>query len=372
MEQIPPAEEVLGLTDSEVLQALENIFGLTQYYSELLARVYRDESLAEQRQALHLATQGRICNPSDEAKGLIKDLIKSVEGEQDRSTVLSILKQGLPAIQEVGQRDLEEGRRSLIEVLPTDLKLIFKVRTALQIALRSIPTPIYYRENEEEYQRLRELVIAMQDGDLAYSTYHWVGGHGAEPVVLETMRYHTFIRDMQFSPELQMEIARGDDAYKAQDLAGNKHLTPEAQLALFNRDDRVSILFNEHATSKELYELILNLEGEEGEDARMRLGLSGREFDEETVQEASKHQRLSLIIKAREDATAELEMIDQAINEENDRWLSFIAIRSRLLSEAAVRKLCEVKRNRLILNKNLQKHPELVAELDITIDSFKQ
>jgi hypothetical protein len=374
MERIQVAEQIIGLGDNEILTTMLNIDGLAKRYAQLVSEVYSDETLSQERQMLHEGTQRTQQSLPSQAIEIANNLLGSIKAESDESVVFEKLNIALSKIQEIVRAELGERRTAILEALPTKLRAILKVRIALQRALSSIPTPIYHRENEDKYDALRRLVIEMQDGDLAYSTYYWIGTHGAEPVVLETMRYSDFLNDLRFSPEFQMDIATGGDRFKIANLAGNKYLTEEAQVAIFNTGkdgSRSSVAINRHANSDALYQRILELEGEEGEYTRMIFGFSDRDFDEATLARFQDYPKLALILRAKVDSSAELEMIDQAIADDDERWLRAIARKSKLFSEEAVRKLNElaqqnkIKIYQLQRNKNLTNHPVLIEELGI-------
>lgn len=374
MELQHSAEDFLGLTQQQIVETLRDTDSATQYFRELIRSVYEDDTLTNQRILLFEETVDNNVQVSPEMLKQYGALLKSIKYNQGTEAVNTNTDNALRQIQDTARREVAERRARLLDGISMELQAILKVRWALQEALMTIPSPIYYRENEEAYQELRDIVIAMEDGDLAYSTYDWVKN---EPVVLQTMNYLKFLRNLRFSPELQIAIATGEDQYKIADLASNRYLTPDAQVVLFELVEtkaRFNIVSNIHANSDDLLQRIFDLDGDEGDSIRMIFGFTDRDLTPEVIERAKDYPKLDLIIRAKTDSEAEIEMINQAKDNQDEKWLRLIARKSKLHTEEAVRTIHRIVAKdpfKLIsfkYNPNLAKHPNLIHELALEKD----
>jgi hypothetical protein len=319
--------DFLDSTGDEIITQLKTTEGLSDCFQRLIAAVYEDEGFAEERQILHKQTQGR-------------------EGQDQQLTV-------------------------------EKLKIILQVRKAIMEALRRASNKVLNAPRvtggKEEYEELKDLIIAIKDGDLAYTTYHWVGTHGAFPVILEDQRsrYRDFLNDLRFSPELQLEIARSNEYQSIPlDLASNHHLTSAAQVSLLNHEHtnvRSFLVGNPQANSPEMMKAVFALEGEKGDIIRMRLVFTDREFPPEILDLIQEDPKLALIHSAKTDSVAEMEMIETAAKTNDEVWMNYVVNQTRLLSEEAVRKLYGLRGEDLGYNRRLSKYPELAKELGLEL-----
>ena len=187
------AECLLSLQDDELLLQLKEVEDLINYFNGLLEVVYAEVELTPEREVLHEET--------------------------------SRMKHGMgPSSSETEEPD--PNRLTDIR-----LKLILKLRIALRRA---------FQESQTRETTVNQ-IVSIADGDLAHTTYYYVGGQGDIPIILGRTDNMKYVDQLRFSPELQRQIAR-TDVYSsiALDLASNPHLTEEAkQLLLTHEDQRV-------------------------------------------------------------------------------------------------------------------------------------
>jgi len=246
---------------------------------------------------------------------------------------------------------------------------ILEVRRSVIRQLGAIPggnAGIYRTEAEQQrHVQLRDLVISLQDGDLAYTTHRVYTGHGGERrYILGDTDFANWLVDLRFSPEQQLIIANGDEwSHIAFDLAMHPHLTDECQLAIRRRQGtttRMRLIRNTQATSIEfMKEVLLH----ESEQERMLLVFCRDDFPEEIVEIIGQDLKLNLIYRAKTDPEAELEMLRNATGS-RDIYLIFQASTyAKLLSEEAVRILVSKHGERIRQNDNIQNHNDLVDRL---------
>lgn len=312
-----PAHDLLALSDKELVDRLTATPELVDGFRQMIEDVYGEENLVEERKILSNETQ------STKAPKL--------------------------------------GR------LATEkLKILLKMRAALSSVFHT--GPFFMKQDEN----LTKMVIDMQDGDFAYSTYQYVGGHADCGLILGDVDYRKFINELRFSPELQEKIARSNEyASIPLDLAWNHYLTPEAQMLLFNHEHfnaRTFVVSNSTANAPELLRAVFAQEGEQGERNRRRVLFSRKEFSPEIVEEIEKDPLLNPIYMAKTDPASELQLIQQGIQSADKNLMAYIAHGASLLSEEAVRLLyVNDKNGELPFNKNLSKYPALVKELGLVI-----
>ncbi|MBU1151868.1 hypothetical protein KJ632_03535 [Patescibacteria group bacterium] len=281
------------------------------------------------------------------------------------------------------RKDLPNERRKLYlktkkldpnyesELLIPKMQLILEVRLAISKAMQATRKPYVDQNNNPDFAPLKGLVLDMQDGDLAHTTFENIGGHGSSYEMLADRNYAKFMSDLRFSPELQLEIAKSKPyAEILTKLAQNKYLTGETQLLLLNHEDgNVShaLVGNVYANSLVMLKQIFELKGDRGIIDPIHLAFTNRNFHPEIQQLLEADPKLSLIRKAKTDQSAELQMIDQAISNNDDIWMNYIAFSATLLSEKAVRRISKIKGNKLELNPNIRKHKELAKELGLEL-----
>ena len=316
------------LIDKEILKALKSTAELLAYFKQLIVETYEDETLVEDRVLLHKETQKEA----------------GVGAQEDRL-----------------QQD--------------ELKVLLRIRRAIIRAVTKLSNPFYPYNRKKAWPPLRELVIAMGDGDLAYTTHNPSSTTNLTPKILGVSDYGSFIEDLRFSPELQRELAVADD-YKSipLDLANNKHITPEAQVAMLDHQNPNVGYFvrnNLNANSIEMMRAVMEEEGEGADLHRMHLAFTDRDFPVEILELIQQDPKLELIHRAKTDSLAEIEMIKQATSPMPEKgsigaiWLNYIATRSKLHTEEAVRILSELNPTLLAGNRHLEKHQLLAQELGL-------
>ncbi|MFA5947775.1 MAG: hypothetical protein WC806_02280, partial [Candidatus Gracilibacteria bacterium] len=247
-----------------------------------------------------------------------------------------------------------------------ELQILLKVRRAIMKALKSAPRQRNNSEDSFEYIALKNLVLAMADGDLAWTTRHYIGRDGDE-VILGDNPLREIFNDLRLSPELQIEIAKANDN-RAIELARNHYLTDETQIVLSkhnNSDAKYQLTSNLTANSPEMMRNIIESEGEESDMPRINLVFTTRDFPPEILELIKNDPKLDLIHRAKKDRKAEIEMIEEAIKIDDEIWMNFLASRATLLSEEAVRKIHKIRSHLIQLNKNLTKYSDLMNELGL-------
>jgi len=309
---------ILGVPEDEIVGQLVRSPELTAHFHELLTEIYSDTSLAEERAVLCAQTQST-----------------------------------------------NEPR--LESLLDENLKLILKIRGAIKKALAEVKYDDY-----DTREMLKDLVIKIQDGDLAYTTYAFYGGHADAQILLGTVDYHEFVDNLRFSPELQSVIATSD-VYGSipLDLANNPYLTDEAQMALFRHEHpnaRAFLSRNTAANCPEMLEAIWADKSEFAERNRMDLVFSDRNLPPSIVALIKQNPQLDLIYRAKTDLEAEMQMIQSAIESEDNGFKYRVYHCAKLLSEEAVRLLEIHDPIGLSSNRNKAKHSGLMAKLGVPMD----
>jgi hypothetical protein len=314
--------KLLTLTDEEIVAQLDGTKELILHFRQLIKNVYEDESLAKERTILHEETQSK-----------------------------------------------KEAQLKKLNIKP--LKILLKVRRSIMNVLNSLPSPISSVESRHTHEKLKNLVLAIGDGDLAYTTYRWHRfSHNSEaPVIFEDRNYEKFLKDLKFSPELQKKIAVADE-YKSipLNLAENHHLTSEVQVILLGHNHpnvRYFLIENLTANSPEMMDAIMDLKGESGDIAKMHLVFTDRDLPNEILALIKKDKKLDLIYRSKTDSKAEMEMIEKAASTKDKTWMEYITNRTKLLSEGAVRMLHKLKKDDVRWNKNISKYSALVKELGL-------
>jgi len=309
---------LINTSEDEIVGQLVQSPELTAHFHELLAEIYSDTSLTEERT--------NLC-------------------EQTQST----------------------NEPHLESLSNENLKLILKIRGAIKKALAEVKYDDY-----DTREMLKDLVIKMQDGDLAYTTYAFYGGHADAQILLGTVDYHEFVDNLRFSPELQSIIAMSD-VYGSipLDLANNHSLTDEAQMELFRHEHpnaRAFLSRNVTANCPEMLEAIWADKSEFAERNRMDIVFSDRDLSPSIVALIKKNPQLDLIYRAKNDHEAEMQMIQSAIESEDDGFKYRVYHCAKLLSEEAVRLIVAQNSPNLLGNKNRIKHSGLMAKLGVPMD----